>query len=379
MSCGRSGPFLQVCAVLERRRRLSVVGEVLLEVGDRVEADTVVARAPGRGCLHTVNAAGLLDILPAEVSGAMVCEVGEQVEKGAVLARTRGLFGVFAAVCCAPVAGTVMAISAHTGRILLEEPAVPVEVRAFLPGIVTAVEEGRGVVVSGWAARVAGVFGVGGERGGELTPVVGRPESILDASQIGADVAGRVLLGGALVTAGALERAASLGATGVITGGIHDHDLAAWIGHETVLADTTGFAAPLTVVVTGGFGRVPMDPDTFALLNSHRGRHVCVVGHTRVRAGATRPEVIIPVTTSSIAEPGETTVPPLDVGSLVQIVRSPWFGYRGRVGRLPEQPQRVASEAVCLVAEIDLEDGRTVAVPRANLEVLAGPGREVLS
>lgn len=373
MIAGRAGPFLQARAALSRMRLLPVAGEVLVEVGDRAQGDTVIARAPGRGILRTVNAARLLDVPPGEVPGAMLVAVGDSVSTGEPLARTRGLFGFFASCCLAPVSGTVVAISAHTGRILLEEPAAPLEVRAFLPGVVSAVHPGRGATVSGWAARVAGVFGVGGERGGPLLPLVGRPDACLEAAQVDAEVAGCVLLGGALVTAAALRRAADLGATGVITGGIHDRELTDWLGRETVLADTTGLDAPLTVVVTGGFGRVPVDPDAFALLRSHAGRHVCLSGYTRVRVGSVRPEVIVPLAEEPAAATVAEAVPELAVGSRVQIVRSPWFAQRGTVGRLPETLETVESGARCLVAEVDLDDGGTVRVPLCNLEVLAGP------
>ncbi len=358
--------------MLSRQRLLPTAGEVCLDVGDRVMSDTVVARAVGRGAMRTVNAARLLDVLPDEVPGAMQVAVGDAVTAGQILARTRGLFGLFAAVCHAPLDGTVAAVSAHTGRILLEEPADPLEVRAFLPGIVAAVHPERGATVSGWGARVAGVFGVGGERYGPLMAAVGRPDVTLEAAQIDVGAAGAVLIGGSLVTAAALQRAAQLGVKGVITGGIHDTELAAWLGRPTVLADTTGTASPLTLVVTGGFGRVPMDPDAFALLRSHVGRNACLSGQTRVRAGAVRPEVIIPLSEPSAPVPGGA-VPQLAVGSRVLVVRSPWFGSRGHVGRLPMVPVAVESGAVCLVAEVDLDSGGSVSVPRCNLEVLAGP------
>lgn len=64
MSTGRQGPFVQRRAVLVRRRLLPVDGTVLCGVGDRVDSGTVVARAAGRGTMHTVNAAGVLDLTP---------------------------------------------------------------------------------------------------------------------------------------------------------------------------------------------------------------------------------------------------------------------------------------------------------------------------
>lgn len=373
MSAGRQGPFVEPRAVLQRRRVLPVPGEVLLEVGDRVERETVVARARGRGAMHQINASAQLDIVPGDVPGAMLCEVGTNVTAGQLLARSRGFFGLLRSECRAPVDGTLVAVSAHTGRILLEEPGVDVEVQAFLPGVVTACDPDRGVTVSGWASRVAGVFGVGGETAGELVPVVGRGDATLVASALDESHAGKVLIGGAVLEAEVLGRATEIGVRGLITGGIHDADLAAWLGREAVIADTAALQAPLTVIVIAGFGRQAIHPETFDLLRDHAGRMACLSGHTRVRAGAQRPEIIVPLADVP-PSPSLTPAPPtLRVGALVEVVRSPWFGSRGRVGALPAEPIRVESGMRCLVAHVDLEAGLTAAIPRANLEVLANP------
>jgi hypothetical protein len=374
MSVGRSGPFVVDRAVLHRNRWLPSTGEVLLELGDRADHDTIVARSPGRGLMHAVNAARLLDIPPTEVPKALLHPIGSFVAMGEPLARTRGLWGMFATVCRAPVNGTVAAVSPHTGRILMEEPGAPLEISAFLPGVVTKIDHERGVRITGWAARVAGVFGVGGEASGPLRTAVGRPETVLDAAQLGPEVQGSVLIGGALVTGAALRRAAELGAVGLVTGGVHDRDLAEFVGRQVVLADTTGMTVDMTIVVLGGFGRWPMSRDAFQLLNRYTGMRSCLVGTTRVRAGAQRPEIIIPLQEQAAADRSAGSCPlDLCIGCRVLVVRNPWFGMEGRVARLPDEPRAVQSEARCLVAEVDLDCERTVLVPRANLEILRGP------
>jgi len=374
MSTGRQGPFWQRRAVLVRRRLLPVNGTLLCGVGDRVESGTVVARAAGRGTMHTINAASVLDLSPAQLPRALCCEVGEAVAEGQVLARTRGLFGLLASDCRAPVAGRVVAISTHTGRILLEEPGEDQEVRAFLPGLITDRMPGRGVAVSAWAAWIAGVFGVGGERTGPLALAVDGPDGVLDEGGIDGAMSGHVLIGGSLVTGPALRRAAAVGVAGIITGGVHDRDLTDWLGAEVMLADSTVLSSGLTVVVVGGFGRVPLEASVAGLLGEHVGRQACLSGHTRVRAGTLRPEVIIPLHGGGDQEVMDAAVPSLSIGSVVMVVRAPWFGQRGRVAALPSSPRPVECGAVCQVAHVDLEDGTTAIVPCANLEVLAGPG-----
>lgn len=372
MSTGRQGPFLQRRAVLARRRLLPVDGTVLCGVGDRVEGGTVVARAAGHGTMHTVNAAGVLDLAPAQLPGSLCCEVGDTVTTGQLLARTRGFFGLLASECRAPVAGRVVAISTHTGRILLEEPGEDQEMRAFLPGLITDQVSGRGVVVSAWAAWIGGVFGVGGECSGPLVTAVDRPDGVLDADGIDGAMSGRVLIGGSLVTGAALRRAVAVGVAGIITGGVHDRDLTDWLGSEVMMADSTVLPSGLTLVVVGGFGRVPMEASVAGLLADHTGRLACLSGHTRVRAGALRPEVIIPLAGGGDQEASDAAVPSLSVGSVVLVVRAPWFGRCGRVAALPAEPRPVECGAVCQVAHVDLDGGPTALIPCANLEVLAG-------
>ncbi len=357
--------------VLRRWRLMPVDGEVLLGVGDRVRPDTVVARAAGQGAMFTVNVAQQLDLRPAEVPGAMVKAVGEAVLAGDALARTRGLWGWLATTCPAPNDGTVVAVSRHTGQVLLARSALPREVCAFLPGIVTEVKARRGVAVMGWGAQLPGVFGVGGEAVGELTLAVRRPDATLTGEMIDGDLTGRILVAGGLVTCDALRRAAASGAVGVITGGVAATDLDMWLGRELCVADTTEIAASLTLVVLGGFGRMPVDRRAFALLLASEGRQACLAGTTRVRAGAVRPEIIIPLATPVDAAAAEAVRPgALEPGCRVMVVREPWFGQCGRVARLPAALAALPNEARCLVAEVDLDGGSAVLVPRANLELM---------
>jgi len=58
----------------------------------------------------------------------------------------------------------------------------------------------------------------------------------------------------------------------------------------------------------------------------------------------------------------------LQVGSLVRIIRTPYFGLVGRVADLPPMPQVLPSGVKARVAEVQLPDGQRLIVPRANLE-----------
>jgi len=49
-----------------------------------------------------------------------------------------------------------------------------------------------------------------------------------------------------------------------------------------------------TLILTEGFGSIPMAGKTFALLSAHAGQPASISGATQIRAGVIRPEIIIP-------------------------------------------------------------------------------------
>jgi transcription antitermination factor NusG len=60
----------------------------------------------------------------------------------------------------------------------------------------------------------------------------------------------------------------------------------------------------------------------------------------------------------------------LTVGSLVRVIRVPYFGQRAVITALPRELERIETGASARVAKVTLEaDGSEVTVPRANLEL----------
>ena len=57
-------------------------------------------------------------------------------------------------------------------------------------------------------------------------------------------------------------------------------------------------------------------------------------------------------------------------GTPVRIIRQPYFGAIGKVVALPVELQQVESESHVRVLDVEIEDGRIVTVPRANVEII---------
>src|SRR5689334_2443346 len=140
--------------VVRRERRLPLKGTVLVAKGDVVEAHTVVARTELPGNVQTVNLASRLGIDPAKAPASLVIPVGSKVKKGDTLASSKGLFGLVQNAAVAPADGTIESVSHVSGQLMLREPPIPVEVNAFVHGIVVEVMPDEGVVVETRAAFV---------------------------------------------------------------------------------------------------------------------------------------------------------------------------------------------------------------------------------
>jgi hypothetical protein len=265
-------------------------------------------------------------------------------------------------------------VSTASGRVLIRTSPIPVEVKAYVKGEVVKVLPKEGAEVETIAAYIQGIFGFGGEISGELIMIAKSPEEPLDKDQINPEHKGKIVVGGSIVTSEALKRAVEVGVKGIIVGGIESRDLTQFLGYDIGVAITGQEEVGLTLVVTEGFSTMKMAKRTFEILKSHDGRLASINGATQIRAGVIRPEIIIPFdkveekTAQILAE--EELDKGLEPGTPIRIIREPYFGAIGRVASLPVELQKIETESNVRVLEAELEDGKKVIVPRANIELV---------
>lgn len=359
-------------ALVRKQRRLPLAGEVLAGKGDKVQALDVVARTFLPGNVETVNVANKLGMPPEDIPKYMLAEEGAPVEEGQVIARMKQLFGLFTSKAASPVAGTVETISNVTGQVIVREPPMEVSVTAYIDGDVVDVVGSEGVDVECVGTFVQGIFGVGGEAHGEMKTVARSRGEVLTGDDIGPECEGKVILGGSLATAEALKKAIAVGAVGVIAGGFHDRDLRDFLGFDLGVAITGHETLGVTLVVTEGFGEMPMAQATFELLASCEGMLASVNGATQIRAGVIRPEIIIPRPGKVMAKIGaeEEDESNLEVGSRVRVIREPHFGELGVVTSLPVELRTLDSESKVRVLGVKFDGGGEDVIPRANVELI---------
>jgi len=357
--------------VVVKDRQLPLEGEVCVKVGDLVTADQIVARTELPGKVFPVNIANQLGVDAGRLREFLNKKEGDTVEEGEIIARTNGFMGFFKSDAKAVVSGTIESISAITGQVIFQAHPIPVEVDAYIDGRVVEVLKDEGCVVQAEACFVQGIFGLGGETKGIIAMAATHADQTLKASDIQAEHAGKVVIGGGYLTLEALQKAIEVGAAAVVTGGFDYDEIKQLLGYEVGVAITGGEQLGLTLIVTEGFGDIQMAPATFELLKSKVGSPASVNGATQIRAGVMRPEVVV---TFSESAPEDRYTPPepvgIGIGDPVRGIRAPYFGKLGKVKSLPVEPTVLESESKARVMEIEFEDGHTVVVPRANVEAI---------
>ncbi len=369
-------PGLKVTSRITHRARrvLPISGDVLVKKGDTVGPSDIVARTFMPGDVTPVNLANLLSLPPADVLECMLKSEGDVVKVGDALAQTKGIFGLMKNTYHSKHDGTIETISGVTGQVILRGEPLPVQINAYLAGVVTEVIEGEGVVIEAEVSFIQGIFGIGGEAHGRIRMACKSHEQELTEDLITPDMKDCVIIGGARMTDKAIKKAKSVGATAVVSGGMDDQDLKEFLGYDLGVAITGNENVGLTVIVTEGFGEIAMATRTFNLLRAREGDEAAVNGATQIRAGVMRPEIIVPLTEAEKASEPEPSHAGgfLEEGMPVRIIRDPYFGLIGEVGDLPAEPHVLGSGSRARVLEVCLESGESVIIPRANVELIEG-------
>lgn len=358
--------------VWRSRRLLPLPGEVLVKVGDLVDAEQVVARASIPGPVTPIPAARILGISARELAQRLCKPVGSAVQAGEPLARTTGLWGWFVREINSPHSGTLESISEVTGQLMLRGESQNIELKAYLRGKVVEIYPTQGVLIEARGAVIQGILGVGGEQYGKIHVATTSPHEDLTPECLTPDMRESLVIGGRRILQETVLQAQQLGIRGLLAGSMHDRDLKAVLGYELGVAVTGSESLGLTLIITEGFGSVPMSDKTFALFQSLQGRLASMNGATQIRAGVLRPEVVICHDCSnSVSSVSESLLPPsLQTGSWVRLIREPWFGRLGTVINLPPELQPLPSESRARVVEVALDSGEHIVVPRANVEVI---------
>ena len=357
-------------SIIDKNRRLPIKGEVRKKVGDSVLPDDIVAKTNLPGNVQIIKVASQLNIGPADILEALKVSEGEQIKKGQLLAQTGGLFGLFKSEIFSPIDGTIESISDVTGQIIMREAPIPVEIDAYTSGIVKDIIPEEGVIIETKAAFIQGIFGIGGEARGILEIIVQDRNDEITPEMLNSSQKGKVIVGGGFIGLEAFKKAISLNISGIVIGGFNYYDLKEILGYNLGVAITGSEDINTSLIVTEGYGHIKMSRGTFSLLKENENNFCSINGATQIRAGVIRPEIVIPVKEDSLKSVKKSKIGKgIVIGSLVRVIRAPFFGLMGKVTELPSKLQKMESETMVRVAKINVDD-QDIIIPRSNLEMV---------
>jgi len=377
---------------------------MLKKVGDRVKTQDVIARAeqglygrkeigsPTDGVIEDIsNRSGRITIReefgreeppvtfdvafeikckPGELPMHMLRQIGQEIKRGQMIAKKGEAQAFFTKTAIAPVSGIISKIDTETGRVTIARPFKEVVANAYVQGTVSEIIENRGCIVDTPGVSLNGVFGLGQETYGELRMVTKSPDQVLEPDMITEDCKDKIIIGGSFATNEALSRALEVGVKGVVTGTVNYFNLTQSLGVKLGVGITGQEDIDITVILMEGFGHLAMRKEAWETLAALEGKMASINGATQIRAGAIRPEVIVPFPDydGDLADETEFDAD-LRVGMNVRIVNEPYFGATGRIVEIKREPVSIETEAKVPVVKVELSDMTQVFVPRANVEL----------
>ena len=337
---------------IRREQQLPVPGAVVVRMNEKVQAGDVLAEAEPAARYYNLDLARALGVPPKEAVKHIRRERGERVDSGDVLA---GPVGVTRRTLRAPSSGEVVGL--QDGRLIFEGRGSVVALRAAFSGVVVGTDGVQSVTLEATGALVQAVWGNGKQDTGVMRQVASTGGDKLEPEQFDLSLRGAVLLAGMCSHPSTLQQAAELSIRGLILGGL--------------AADLVPVARRLSfpVLVTEGFGEIPMNSAAFSLLQPAVGREGTVDGRAGGPYSLQRPEVIIPLPAArQVALPDEVVL--INPGVRVRVVQAPHIGAVGVVREIPARAVAYPSGVLARSARVELEGSGPAMIPLANLEIL---------
>jgi hypothetical protein len=328
--------------LIRRTRLLPAAGNVLVHSGQRVNALDIVAETFRFPDHQMIDVAKIFQAERAnELDEWLQVKPGDQLQVGDVIAQKKGLFRK---VVRAQQAGRVASII--NGQVWIEGTGKRFELRAGYSGVVSEVIPERGIVVTTHGALIQAAWGNGKI---EESPIVYHPRSEdeeLLPDMIDIAFRGGIVFGGYCGSAETLQQAATLPVRGIILGSM---------AAELV---PLAISMPYAIILTEGFGRIPVNHNVYTILTSNTDRQVSMLASSWDPSSGDRPEITIALPAEG-KEPKEITM--FRTGQQVRFLGEPVAGEVGVLENLDQENR---------TGVVRLTSNQRIHVPLVNLDVL---------
>lgn len=309
-----------------------ITGESMVSVGEEVAAETILGtKRFSREVKYRLPGAKL------------TVSPGEKIVRGQLIGSRKVMLGLRSSKILAPVDGEVKSIG-NNGEVVFQEYGQAEKIAAGCWGKIAAIEDGT-VSIETMVKRIFGATGIGGSCSGFIKNLA-KSDEIVTPQLLSSSVAGMIVCGGSLLLRETVEKAQALGACGIIAGGINYREFAAFKKENH----------PFTIVITDGFGAVPMGiniPEVYAMVDGSEAM------------------VTIPVNIKTVSKSEEKEVErvPLNIGTVVRILAAEKMGRYGKITAISEKEEVLPSGLKDFVAEVKVgEEMSAVAV--SNLQAV---------
>ncbi len=351
-------------------------GKILVHIGDEVSPWDILGEGQSTTGFRVFHLAQELKVSPKDVIKFLKRQVGHNIYSGELLAEKPGTWGFGKKTILAPVDGIVDFYDEHNGDLRLKLLPRLLKTASGVFGIVDKVDVTRGeVTLRTMASVVYGIFGSGKEREGVIK-VLGNPGELVGTRHLTADFTGKIMVGGGLIMKEALEKARAIGVAGIISGGVNAEDYKATAGGEWFPVRKRWSDIGLTLIITEGYGAVPVGEDIFTILKRFDGKYALVDGN--------QAKIILPsfsencmIDIRKVKLPMGTEVEPsslqktteLNIGLAVRIVSPTFLGVQGVVEAVDNTPTKLPSGINTFLVTVETKNQK-LRVPFENLEVI---------
>lgn len=363
------------------KRSLKGKGKIAVKLGQEVTPSDIIGTAQVASGFRILNISDLLSISPNQVGNFLKKQIGQRLYKGELLAYKKE--GIFSGkkIVTSPTDGILDFLNPKTGEIRLTFLPRKVDLPSGVYGIVEYINSDHGyIIIKTQASKIFGVFGSGRSRDGNLL-LIGRREGLMGGSDIASKFEGHILVCGSLIFKDGISEAISCNINGIITGGINAQDFRGMSGGHLNFPKRLENDIGISVVVTEGFGSIPIGEDIYQLLSIFDGKYVSLDGNkaiitlpsfesksmTQVR-NIKLPQ-ILEDTQNTKEQDYKTTVGELRVGVFVRVIGNTFAGNIGRILAIDQTESLLPSGVRSNFITVETKR-RKIQVPVANVEIM---------
>ncbi|MDP8201531.1 MAG: glutamate mutase L [Candidatus Tenebribacter burtonii] len=234
-----------------------------------------------------INIAKRLNVLPKQIKAYMKKSEGDFVYAGDTLAsRVFDKNTALPSIVSSPTTGTIKDVNLKTGIVTVQYDKEPYQLKAGITGKVKRIVEKTSAIISYSGLTLKGIIGFGAEANGKLKYI----ESISEIENCSND---DILVFTQKIDNEILNMAIIQKINGIIAPSIDSIDLVQFIGKEIGVALTGNEDIPFPLIITEGFGNFEMNDGYQKTFSENNGKDIYINGHTQIRAGVTRPKIIV--------------------------------------------------------------------------------------